>query len=76
MLSNKNIETENSEIYCKVKGFFPNKNMQTPLTLSFAPVLMKDEECAESNEKSILRLFWSLFFEFYWKEFKNWGNFE
>ena len=34
-------------------GYFPIKDMQTPpLPLSFAPVLMKDAQCAESNEKN------------------------
>ena len=34
-------------------GLFPTKDMQTPPPLSFAPVFMKDAECAETNEGSI-----------------------
>ena len=38
-------------------GYFPTQDMQAapPLPLSFAPVFMKDAQCAESNEKSIFR---------------------
>ena len=42
-------------------GYLPTKDMQIPpLPLCFAPVLIKDLQCAELNEKSIFR---SLFFE-------------
>ena len=32
----------------------PSKDMQTPPPLSFALIFMKDAQCAESNEKSII----------------------
>ena len=35
------------------RSFFPTKDMHTPPHLTFAPVLMKDAQCAESNEESI-----------------------
>ena len=38
-----------SNIRHQLSGFFPTKDMQTP-RLSFAPVLMKDAQCAESIE--------------------------
>ena len=50
--------------YALNTGYFPTKDMQTPpLPFSFAPVLMKDAQCAESNEKSYFRFFQFLVFE-------------
>ena len=43
-------------------GFFPTKDMQTP-SLRSGHLYMKDRECAESNEKSYFRPFWSIVFE-------------
>ena len=40
--------------------------MQTPSPLSFAPVLMKDAEFAESNKKTIFRLF-----QFYFSSYRE-----
>ena len=46
--------------------------MQTPPPfLSFDPTVMKDAQCAETNEKSIFQF---LFFELSWKFMENWGH--
>ena len=42
--------------------------------LRFTPVLMKDAQCAESNENWIFLFFWILFFELSWKFIENWGD--
>jgi len=36
-------------------GSVPTNDKQTPLPLSFDPTLMKDAQCAETNEKLIFR---------------------
>ena len=50
--------------------YFPAEDIQTSPTLSFAPVLIEDAQCAESNEKSIFRF---LFSELSGKFIENWG---
>ena len=45
--------------------------MQTPSFLRNGPILIEDEQCAETNEKSNLRF---LFFELSQKFIENWGD--
>ena len=60
--------------YINICGPVQSKVTQTPLPLYFAPIFMKDEHSAESNEKSTFQFYFSSYYWLYLQFTKNLPN--